>query len=105
MEAFLATASIEGKPRNWMLDQHRRKQWLARHGVSLDNRPPEQFAYNVRWPGVCLIVSRVANPFVLTVQTRDRAREAKRRRLQTVEAAERYHRREAKQFRRINKAT
>ena len=97
MERFLAAASIEGKPRSWMKGAEQRAQRLARHGAQV-HPDPVAYAYNVSFPGVCIVLAMATSPFILTVATRAMQRERNRRYQQTM-ATESRHRRQAFQFR------
>jgi hypothetical protein len=96
MVAFLATASVEGKPRGWMKGDHRRASGLARGGAVTPR--PCDYAYNDEQPGVCLILTRASFPMVLTVVTRQLTK-AGDRRYQQVQRHERNHGRMARQRR------
>jgi hypothetical protein len=98
MVRFLATASVEGQPRNWMRADYRRSAGLQRGGPEDIRSRPCDYAYNDEQPGVCLILTRASFPMVLTVVTRQLTK-AGERRYQQVQRHERNHGRIARQRR------
>jgi hypothetical protein len=81
---FLATATIENKPRDWMPDEQGRRRSLARHGLWPNQEDHHVYAYNRRWDGVCLVVVMSRSPFVVSVMTRAKWRTRRRRFLARV---------------------
>ena len=106
IEAFLATAKVEGKARAWMRrhDTNARGVRVATVTGVTEPEPDVDYAYNDEWPGVCLIVTRTKHPVVLTVLTRAGEREHERVH-RTYEAGRQAHatqRRLGKRSRRIS---
>ena len=80
MEAFLSTASVEGKPRNWMREDQQSR-------ASVNRTAPIEYAYNITQPGVCLLIAMTDSPFVLTVVTRAIARDRQREERKAIAVA------------------
>ena len=98
VEAFLSTASIEGKPRNWMKRDALRAKGLERGGAPLEKRAPYGYAYNDEQGGVCVVLAMTEPPRALTVVTRALQRQGDRRYDNSLRT-ERLHRRMHRQRR------